>query len=94
MVVSRSWQATTRRAFPNLTFTHPLLRARPPVSDRLFVGEQDGVLYSFVDRPVGLDQAGALRARKVLVFFLEADTMRWLYALILAGKILGHRSDV
>src|SRR5262245_58925842 len=39
------------RAFPNLKFTHPLLMARPPGSDRLFVGEQDGVLYSFVGRP-------------------------------------------
>jgi putative heme-binding domain-containing protein len=39
------------RAFPNLKFTHPLLMARPPGSDRLFVGEQDGVLYSFRDRP-------------------------------------------
>ncbi len=39
------------RAFPNLKFNHPLLLARPPVGDRLFVGEQDGVLYSFVDRP-------------------------------------------
>ena len=39
------------RAFPNLKFTHPLLIARPPGSDRLFVGEQDGVLYSFVGRP-------------------------------------------
>src|SRR5215471_7123167 len=39
------------RAFPDLTFTHPLLMARPPGSDRLFVGEQDGVLYSFVDKP-------------------------------------------
>jgi putative heme-binding domain-containing protein len=39
------------RAFPNLKFEHPLLMARPPGSDRLFVGEQAGVLYSFVDRP-------------------------------------------
>ncbi len=39
------------RAFPNLKFEHPLLIARPPGSDRLFVGEQAGVLYSFVDRP-------------------------------------------
>jgi putative heme-binding domain-containing protein len=39
------------RAFPNLKFNHPLLMARPPGSDRLFVGEQDGVLYSFADRP-------------------------------------------
>jgi putative heme-binding domain-containing protein len=39
------------RAFPNLKFQHPLLIARPPGSDRLFVGEQAGVLYSFVDKP-------------------------------------------
>src|SRR4051812_49773748 len=39
------------RAFPNLKFNHPLLMARCPGSDRLFVGEQDGVLYSFANRP-------------------------------------------
>src|ERR1700733_10725405 len=39
------------RAFPNLKFVHPLLIARPPGSDRLFVGEQAGVLYSFADQP-------------------------------------------
>src|SRR6516164_917949 len=39
------------RAFPNLKFEHPLLLARPPGSDRLFVGEQAGVLYSFRDKP-------------------------------------------
>ncbi len=39
------------RAFPNLKFEHPLLLARAPGSDRLFVGEQAGVLYSFVDKP-------------------------------------------
>jgi putative heme-binding domain-containing protein len=39
------------RAFPNLQFNHPLLMARPPGSDRLMVGEQDGVLWSFRDRP-------------------------------------------
>src|SRR5205807_5768234 len=39
------------RAFRNLQFSHPLLMARPPGGDRLFVGEQDGILYSFVDRP-------------------------------------------
>src|SRR6202521_2009177 len=39
------------RAFPNLKFTHPLLMARCPGSDRLFVGEHAGVLYSFVDKP-------------------------------------------
>src|SRR6266540_3620797 len=39
------------RAFPNLKFEKPLLLARCPGSDRLFVGEQAGVLYSFADRP-------------------------------------------
>ncbi|HLW66320.1 MAG TPA: PQQ-dependent sugar dehydrogenase [Gemmataceae bacterium] len=39
------------RAFPNLKFEHPLLMARCPGSDRLIVGEQAGVLYSFVDKP-------------------------------------------
>jgi putative heme-binding domain-containing protein len=39
------------RAFPNLKFEHPLLLARPPGSDRLFVGEQAGVLHSFLDKP-------------------------------------------
>src|SRR5436305_1615747 len=39
------------RAFPNLKFNHPLLLARAPGSDRLFVGEQDGVVSSFPNRP-------------------------------------------
>lgn len=39
------------RAFPNLKFTHPLLLARPAGSDRIFVGEEPGVLYSFKDAP-------------------------------------------
>src|SRR5262249_55719165 len=39
------------RAFPNVKFHPPLLIARPPGGERLFVGEQAGVLYSFPDRP-------------------------------------------
>ena len=39
------------RAYPNLKFNHPLLMARCPGSDRLFVGEQAGVLHSFRDSP-------------------------------------------
>src|SRR5262245_45369516 len=39
------------RAFPNLKFDKPLLLARCPGSDRLFVGEQAGVLYSFRSEP-------------------------------------------
>ncbi len=39
------------RAFPNLKFDHPLLLVRYPENDRLIVGEQAGVLYSFANRP-------------------------------------------
>jgi putative heme-binding domain-containing protein len=39
------------RAFPNLKFNHPLLLTRSPGDNRLFVGEQAGVLYSFADKP-------------------------------------------
>src|SRR5262245_23749753 len=39
------------RAFPKLKFEHPLLLARCPGSDRFFLGEQAGVLYSFADKP-------------------------------------------
>lgn len=39
------------RAFPNLKFKKPLLMARCPGSDRLFVGEEAGILYSFADVP-------------------------------------------
>lgn len=38
-------------AFPNLKFNHPLLIARMPGTDRLFVGEQEGKIYSFENRP-------------------------------------------
>lgn len=38
------------RAFPNLKFDRPLLLARCPGSDRLFIGEQAGVLYSFANK--------------------------------------------
>src|SRR5947209_6139354 len=38
------------RAFPKLKFEHPLLMVRCPGSDRLFVGERAGALYSFQNR--------------------------------------------
>lgn len=41
------------RTFPNLKFRHPLLMARYPGSDRLFVGEQSGALYSFLAKRKG-----------------------------------------
>jgi glucose/arabinose dehydrogenase len=39
------------RVFPNLKFEHPLLITRIPGSNRIVVGEQSGVLYSFADVP-------------------------------------------
>ncbi len=39
------------RAFPNLKFDHPLLMTRFPEGDRLLVGEENGVVYSFANRP-------------------------------------------
>jgi putative heme-binding domain-containing protein len=39
------------RVFANLKFDKPLLLARAPGSNRLFLGEQDAVLYSFVNQP-------------------------------------------
>ncbi len=39
------------RVHPNLKFDHPLLIVRYPEADRMVVGEQAGVLYSFVDGP-------------------------------------------
>jgi putative heme-binding domain-containing protein len=39
------------RVFPNVKLKNPVLIARAPGSERLFVGEQDGVLYSIANQP-------------------------------------------
>src|SRR5262249_51350727 len=39
------------RAFPKLAFKNPLLLTRAPGTDRLFVGEHAGKLYSFRNDP-------------------------------------------
>lgn len=39
------------RVFPNVQFKQPLLIARAPGTDRLFVGEREGMLYSVANRP-------------------------------------------
>ena len=39
------------RAFPNIKLDRPILLSRCPGTDRLFIGEQDGTLYSFANRP-------------------------------------------
>src|SRR5262245_60047570 len=39
------------RVFPEAKFHHPALIARCPGSDRLFIGEQEGYLYSIANKP-------------------------------------------
>ena len=39
------------RAFPEAKFHHPLLIVKCPGSERLFVGEQEGMLYSLANTP-------------------------------------------
>jgi putative heme-binding domain-containing protein len=52
------------RVFPNVKFHHPLLIARCPGTDRLFIGEQEGYLYSVANKP---------DATKDLVFDLRKE---------------------
>ncbi|MFM8272646.1 MAG: PQQ-dependent sugar dehydrogenase [Gemmata sp.] len=42
---------TSVRAFPEVRFKHPVLFVPCPGSGRLFVGEQEGTLYSFANKP-------------------------------------------
>jgi putative heme-binding domain-containing protein len=39
------------RVFPNAKFNHPLLIAHCPGSDRFFIGEQEGRLFSLANKP-------------------------------------------
>ena len=52
------------RVFPEAKFHHPALIARCPGTDRLFVGEQEGYLYSLANKP---------DARKELFFDLRKE---------------------
>ncbi len=72
------------RAFPHLKFTHPLLMTRAAGSDRLFVGEQAGVLYSFVDKPdAKADLFFDLRKElKTLHLLPEAKEVEAVYGLV------------
>ncbi len=72
------------RAFPNLKFKQPLLLARCPGSDRLFAGEQEGVLYSFPNRPdAGADVFFDLRKElKTLHLHPQAKELEFVYGLV------------
>jgi putative heme-binding domain-containing protein len=71
------------RAFPNLKFEKPLLLARCPGSDRLFVGEQSGVLHSFRNDPEARAELFCdLRAElKTLHLLPDANEVESLYGL-------------
>jgi putative heme-binding domain-containing protein len=71
------------RAFPNLKFDHPLLIVRSPIGNRLIVGEQGGILYSFPDEPharadVFFDLPGQLQTIHQLA---GADSVEAVYGL-------------
>jgi putative heme-binding domain-containing protein len=71
------------RVFPNLKFDHPLLITRYPDSNRLIVGEQSGVLYSFADN---LDTRADLfldlpRELKTIRLLAEAKGVEAVYGL-------------
>jgi putative heme-binding domain-containing protein len=82
------------RVFPNLKFVHPLLLARAPGSDRLFVGEQAGVLYSFPNRPdAKADLFFDLRKEfKALHPHPQAKEVEAVYGLVFHPKFQENRS--
>jgi putative heme-binding domain-containing protein len=72
------------QAFPNLKFEKPLLLARCPGSDRLFVGEQAGVLYSFRNEPQARAELFCdLRSElKTLHLLPDAEAVESVYGLV------------
>ena len=80
------------RAFPNLKFEHPLLLARSPGSDRLFVGEQAGVLEIAAPQSF-FDAAGASPQQNGSGDAPEPDARQKLALLSEAGVSLEVRLD-
>src|SRR5712692_7528594 len=66
-----------QRVFPKLTFKNPLLLRNAPGTDRLFVGEHAGKIYSFPNDPA--------RAKADLFFDLTTEIHSW----DKAGKVKG-----
>ena len=81
------------RAFPNLKFKGALLIARCPGSDRLFVGEQEGRLYSFPNRPdATAELAIDLKAElKTLHLHPDAKEFESLYGLVFHPQFQKNR---
>jgi putative heme-binding domain-containing protein len=80
-------------AFPNVRLTHPLLIAHTPGIDRLFVGEQEGKLYSIANRPdataeLFLDLTKDLRTLRLNP---KADKLEFVYGLAFHPKFEENR---
>jgi putative heme-binding domain-containing protein len=81
------------RAFANLKFERPLLLAHCPGSERLYVGEERGVLYSFPNRP---DAAAEVffdlrKELKTLHLLPEAKELEAVYGLVFHPKFEQNR---
>jgi putative heme-binding domain-containing protein len=79
------------RAFPGVTFEHPLLLASAPGMDRLFVGERTGALYSLRRKPdakreLALDLRTDLKTPR-----LKSSKFESLYALVFHPKFEKNR---
>lgn len=81
------------RAFPNLKFNHPLLLARCPGSDRLFIGEQAGVLYSFTNLPDARAELFCDLRKEIKTIHLLADAkeIEAVYGLAFHPKFASNR---
>jgi putative heme-binding domain-containing protein len=85
---------TPARVFPNATFHHPLLIARAPGMDRLFIGEQEGVIYSLAPKTDSKPEL-ALDLRKELTTRLprpKSSRLEHLYGLVFHPKFEQNRT--
>ena len=84
----------TVRAFPAIQFFHPLLMTRCPGSDRLFVGEQDGAIYSFVNKPDAKRElfADLRKDIKTVGKHPEAKEVEFVYGLAFHPKFAENRT--
>lgn len=81
------------RVFPEVKFKHPLLLARCPGTDRLFVGEQEGMLYSLANKPDAKKEVflDLRKDYKSLVPNPNAQSIGELYGLVFHPKFEENR---
>ena len=79
---------TVERVFPKLQFTEPVVLTNAPGSDRLFVAEREGKIYSFTNQPdcnrkdLFLDVAREINGAKQvygMTFHPDFETNRYCY---------------